>query len=219
MYSRRAILAGSVTGIVALSAGCLDLVRGNPVEFEAAAVRPTDDALAETGYEEGEADWERIEETVEAAGVEREIHASIWAAIYGKEVAIAGVEREAAVFAAVSLPSMEILGRTMNPLEDMNNREVLEEVRGEIEGNYGGLRNVSHRETFGLEILDAERTVEAYDATTDVDGQEVEIVLLLSTFDHDDDILVLLGGYPRLLPDEGVDLETLLESVEHPLEE
>ena len=217
MTSRRAFLAGGATGLVALTSGCLGFVMGDPLEFDAGAVRPTDAALEDSGYEEQDADWERIEETVEF-GVEREIRASIWTAVYNKEVSIQGVGREAAVFAAVSLPAMEVLGRTLNPLDDMDNEEVLEELRGEIEGEYGTLRDISHDETIDVPILGDQRTVEVYTAKTDLEGQEIEIMLVLTVFDHEDDLLVLLGSHPRLLPDEGVTIEELMESVEHPLE-
>lgn len=220
MASRRAVLAGGATGALAFASGCLDVVTGGPIEFDASIVRASEATLGETGYEEGTTGWERIEETV-SFGIERDIHASLWAATYTKRVSIQGIaeNEEAAVFAAVSMPAMEILGSTQNPVAEMDARQVLEEVRGEVEGSYGSLQNISHDETFGLPILGSDRRVEAYLAETTVGGRTVEIELLLSVFGHDGDLLVLLGGYPRLLPDEGANVEELMETVEHPLEE
>lgn len=217
MTTRRAVLAAGATGVLALSSGCLGFVLGEPLEFEASKALPTDAALAETGYEHHDSGWERIEETV-SLGVEREIHASFWSAVYSKEVSIQGQRQEAAMFGAVSLPAMEIAGSVQNPLDDMDNREILDEVRGQIEGNYGSLRDIRHHERTVVSILGADRTVDVYTATTDLEDEEMELRLPVTMFGHEDDLLVLVGGYPRLLPDEGVNIEVLMESVEHPLE-
>lgn len=217
MTTRRSVLAAGATGTLALSTGCLGFVLGEPLEFEASKVLPTDAALAETGYEHHDSGWERIEETV-SVGVEREIHASLWNAVYSKEVSIQGQRQEAAMFAAVSLPAMEVAGSVQNPLDDMDNREILDEVRGQLEGNYGNLRDIRHHERIVVRILDADRSVDVFAATADLEGEEMEIRLPLTTFSHEDDLLVLVGGYPRLLSDEGVNIEVLMESVEHPLE-
>lgn len=238
MISRRSLLQAGATGALALSAGCLGFVTGeDALEFDAAKVLPTDDALAETGYEETEAKWERFEETI-SVGVERDVAASIWIAMYEKRVAIpvdelegtganvegvgdldVTIEGEAATFAAISMPAMDVLGSTQNPLADMDTREVLEEFRGELETSYGRIRDIRHDETVELDILDDRRDVERFVATVEIEGQEVELDLHVAVFAHEGDLLILLGGYPRVLPDEGTNVETLMESVEHPLEE
>ncbi|MCU4741731.1 DUF6517 family protein [Natronoglomus mannanivorans] len=218
MTTRRAVLAAGATGALALSSGCLGFVTGSEaLEFDASKVLPADAALEETGYEHHDSGWERIEETV-SVGVEREIHASLWNAVYSKEVSIQGQRQEAAMFAAVSVPAMEIAGSTQNPLDDMDNREILDEVRDQIEGNYGSLRDIRHHERTVVSILGADRSVDVFAARTDLEGEEMELRLPLTTFTHEDDLLVLVGGYPRLLPDEGVNIEVLMESIEHPLE-
>lgn len=86
--SRRGVLAGGATGVLALTAGCLDFLRGDgPLEFEAALAAPSDDALAETGYEVAAIDGEEFDETVEF-GVEREVRASFWLASYTKQASL-----------------------------------------------------------------------------------------------------------------------------------
>lgn len=93
--SRRGVLAGGATGVLALTAGCLDFVRGEgPLEFEAALAAPSDEALAETGYEEAAIDGEEFDETVEF-GVEREVRASFWLASYTKEASLEDIHASA----------------------------------------------------------------------------------------------------------------------------
>lgn len=218
MTTRRSVLAAGATAGVALTAGCLDFVLGNaPLEFDAQMVRPTDDQLEESAYEELEADWERITEAVTVGGAEREISASVWASTYSKTVEVQGERLEAALFAAVSLPKMEVLGRPLNPILELSNEELLAEFQGEFDGQYGQLDDLQRVDDFGLPILGAGRTVDVFTTETDVDGEVLEITLFVSSFAHDGDVIVLLGGFPELLPEEGVNIELLMESVEHPL--
>ncbi|MFC4249046.1 DUF6517 family protein [Natribaculum luteum] len=218
MRSRRSLLAAGATGALALSAGCLGVVLGNePLEFHASRVAPTEEVLSETGYEEHESTNETYREEVDV-GVTREISASYWRSIYTKAVEIQGTAQEAATFAAVSVPGMDVLGTDYNPLSELDNEELLDQLREQIDGTYDGLRDVRHDETIELEILGETRDVDRFLATTDLEGQEIEVAVLLAAFDHDGDLLVLLGGHPEMLPDEGVDLEVLMESIEHPLE-
>lgn len=220
MTSRRGLLAGAATGALALTAGCLDVLTGGPIEFDASAVRPGEDALAETGYEEQLAEWQEIEETV-SVGVERDVHASVWVATYSKTVALQGSDREAALFGAVSMPAMDVLGSPRNPIAGMDGKELLEEVQGRMGGGQDGvgqLRDLSHEEAIELSILGAQREVDRLSGRTDVEGQEMEVGIDVASFDNEGDLLVLLGAYPQLLPDEAVNAEVLMESVEHPIE-
>ena len=215
MTYRRAFIAAGATGVLALTAGCVGFVRGNePLEFNAGRVVPSDSTLEATGYEEQEAQFESFEETVDV-GVERNISASVWAATYAKDVEIQGHSEEAAVFATVSMPAMEVLGRSFNPLAEMDREELLEEILGEADAGDFSTENVRHDETITLPILGGTRDVDRFTTTSEFQGQEIDVVILLAPFEHEGDFLVLLGGCPEQLPDEAVNLEELLESVEH----
>ncbi len=150
--SRRSLLGAGATGAVALTAGCLDFVRGEgPLEFEANQVVPSASALAETGYEEDEIEHKEIDEEVDI-GVEREIRASLWAGLYTKERELQGQTQDAGLFAAVSIPGIEVLGRSFNPLADLSGEELLEELMSQLDGEQD-IDNISHEDSFGLEIL------------------------------------------------------------------
>lgn len=215
---RRAILAGGATGALALSAGCLGFVLGDEaLEFGAARAAPSRSTLEETGHEEVDSGLRVHEETIDV-GVTRKVRASYWVSLYSKRVTIADREHDASVFAAVSTPGMEVLGTSRNPFAEMEGRELLAEIRGEIESLYGELRDLQHDDSIVLPILGENREVDVFAGTADVEGEKLDVMLPLAAFEHGDDFLVLLGGYPRILPDEGVDVELLMESVEHPLE-
>ncbi|WP_255167977.1 DUF6517 family protein [Natrononativus amylolyticus] len=214
MTTRRRILAGGTACALALSAGCLDFALGrNALEFDATRVAPSEAALAETGYEETVAERQTHEETVEA-GLERDVRASYWLSVSEKEVELLGETREAATVAAVSMPALEILGSSYNPLAELDSEELLAELQSEFDGGYGDLGDLEYAATIALPVLGADRSVDRFRGTTTFDGEDVDVVLLLTAFDHGDDFVVLLGGYPEPLADEGVNVELLMESVE-----
>ncbi|RQG97751.1 DUF6517 family protein [Natrarchaeobius chitinivorans] len=211
--SRRSVLAAGATGTLALTAGCLDFVTGDgPLEFAAERVTPSASALEETGYEEDDSTQEVIEETIDV-GVERDVRASLWVSTYTKSRTIEGVEREANNFVAVSIPGMEVLGRSFNPLADMSNEELLEEFLGEANGD---VEDIDHEESFTLDVLGSGREVDRFTGQTQEAGEVIEVSLTLTSFLHDDDLIVLLGTHPEVLAEEAANVEVLMESAEHP---
>ncbi|OLZ40895.1 hypothetical protein A6E15_07775 [Natrinema saccharevitans] len=216
--SRRSLLAAGATGTIALTAGCIDVVLGNePLAFDSDAVRPTDDALEETGYAEDDISERTIDRSVELpGGVERRVEASISTAVYSKAVEYQGEERDGAAFAAVSIPGMEVAGRSLNPIDDLSNEELIDRFLGGFEGGQGDISDIQHQETFGLDILGDGREVDAFLGESELGGEPIDVEIKLTSFDHEGDLLVLLGTYPKLLTEESANAEVLLESVEHP---
>lgn len=215
MTTRRGALAGGAAVALALSAGCLGFVRGrDALEFGAGRVVASDDVLSDAGYEQLQSDQHAHEETVDV-GVEREVRATYWVSVYAKEMEVLGVRREAATFAAVSSPALEVFGRSLNPLMEKDRKELLAEIEARFENSYGELRDLRREETIHLPILGEARDVDRFVGTTTVAGDDVDLVFLLTTFEYEDDYVVLLGGHPEPLPDEGVNIELLMESVEY----
>ena len=218
--SRRSVLAAGATGGLALTAGCLDVVLGNePLEFDADRVAPTDAALSETGYEESSVKDDPLERTVELpGGIERDVRATVWRSIYTKQVKYAGGTHEGAAFAAVSIPGMEVAGRSLNPLDDTSNEKLLERFLSQIPSDNGEISNVQHDSSFGLDILGDGREVDLFVGQSDLEGETIDIELKVTSFDHEGDLLVLLGTYPKMLTAEGANAEVLMESAAHPFE-
>lgn len=216
-YSRRAILATGATGTLALTAGCLDFALGNgPLELSAERVAPTDAALEDAGYDEYEIEDRSIEETIEV-GVERDVEARVWSSIYSKEVEYQGIEREGAFFVAVSIPDVSVLGRSFNPIADMTNEELLEEFMSEIDSDHADVENISKVDSFTLDSLGDGRTVDVFEGESDFEGEPIDVEIPVASFDHEDDLIVLLGNYPAPLAEESANAEVLMESVEHPV--
>lgn len=215
--SRRTLLAVGATGTLALTAGCLDFALGNgPLELTADRVAPTDGALEDTDYEEHEIQEESIEETVDV-GVEREVTATVWSSVYSKTIDYQGHEYDGSYFAAVSVPDVSVLGRSFNPIADMSNEELLEEFMGRLEGDHGSIENITHQESISFEILGEKRDVDVFEGESEHEGEPIDVEIKITSFDHEDDLLVLLGSYPAGLRKEAANVEVLMESVEHPV--
>ncbi|APW98668.1 hypothetical protein CHINAEXTREME_13155 [Halobiforma lacisalsi AJ5] len=216
--SRRSLLAAGATGTLALTAGCLDFALGNaPLEFTAERAAPSAAALEETGYTEDDVDEQSFEETVEVGGLEREVQASIWASVYTKDREFEGQSHEASVFAAVSVPAMEQFGYSFNPLDGLSNGELLDEFLSQLETDGNQLEDLSHEETFQLPILGEGRDVDVFVGETEFQGRTVDVDVVITSFAHEGDLLVLLGSYPEPFSDESANVEVLMESIDHPV--
>ena len=203
-------------GGLALTAGCLDFVRGEgPLEFAAERVAPSQAALDETGYEEDTVEEETIEETVDV-GVEREVRATVHISTYTNELEFEGELRDASTFAAISMPDMEFAGRSFNPVEDMSHEELLEEFADQMDGEHGDVDDLEHEESFTLDVLGGGRDTDVFVGQTEFEGERIDVEVVVTSFGHEDDIIVLLGSYPVELADESANVEELMESVEHP---
>lgn len=220
MISRRRALLACAGAIPIATAGCLDFVTGDgPIERSAKKALPSDSALDETGYEERESGWEEQGDTIEFASVERDVEIDVWTAAYAKTVEIEEATIEGSAFGLVSTPNEEVAGESLNPLADMSEDEVLEEVKANFGSEYDDLRDIEREGTETIEILDEDRDVAVYGGTTEHEDAEYEVALYLSLVEHDDDILVLIGAHPKELPDERENVETLMASVEHPVDD
>ncbi|QLG48347.1 DUF6517 family protein [Natrinema halophilum] len=216
--SRRSLLAAGATGTIALTAGCLGFVLGNePLTFDSDRVAPTDEALGDAGYEEQSVKEDSIERSEEVAGIERDFKASFWRSVYTKKVEYMGQKREGAAFAAVSIPGMEVAGRSLNPLDDMSNERLLERFLNQIETDQGAIKNITHQDSFDLEILGGGRTVDTFLGESELEGETIDIEIKVTSFSHEGDMLVLLGLLPKMLTEESANVEVLMESAEHPV--
>lgn len=215
--SRRTFLAAAATGTVALTAGCLDFALGNgPLELNSDRVAPTDAALEEAGYVEDAVEQRTVDETIDAR-IERDVEATVWLSRYSKTVDYQGAEREAGFFGAVSVPDFSVLGRSFNPIADMSNEELLSEFLDRFEGDYGTVDDTAPKESFALDILGDGRQVDIFEGEANYKGERIEIELAVTSFSHEDDLIVLLGTYPAALAEESANVEVLMESAEHPV--
>ncbi|WP_121821537.1 DUF6517 family protein [Halostella salina] len=211
--SRRAF-GGLVTGAIVAGSGCLGFILGNEAqEFEASAATAGDASLEETEYEAaGEQESERMEidRTFSAANQERQVVAVNYMSEYDRSVSVLSVEQRAAVFVAFSTPKVEILGETFNPIEEMSNRDLIQQVQGK----YGGMEVGDEVGTTDVSTLGETVTLSKFEGQADLDGTTVDVYIHIGQVDHDGDYVVPIAVYPRQL-DEEENVVALVEGLEH----
>lgn len=223
MFSRREALAAIGTGIVGSTAGCLDAVPfvGGPMTFEAAVSTVPEAVLAETGYEEQGRDELVIERTVEAGGQTQAVVVTNQQVEYDKGVDLgaAGLPVDQRVRAAIctvlTTPQVEVLGRSFNPVADMDSADLAETVQGRYEG-MEGLERVGEETA---PVAGQSTTVGAFEGEADLveAGVAVDVTLHISeAVEAGDDLIVAVAGYPTVLADqEAPHAFAMLDGIEH----
>jgi len=216
MYSRRRALTIGAVGLTALS-GCTELATGDePLAREAEPAAIAASTLSETGHELEDERTETISEEVEAGGESREVEATNHIALYANSMeGPDGSEIQSSLFGVVSTPAFEFVGQAFNPIADADNEEILEFASSE----FGQLDVGEELDETTLTVLDSETTVGKFDGTASFEGERVDVHVYVTAVDHEDDIILGLGGYPEELEDqEEDDILTLFEGIEHPAE-
>ncbi len=209
---RRTLLAGVASGLLATS-GCLGLVSGDePLAFESAPASVAESALSETGYERTDAKSPSISREVTIAGQTREVTVTNHVALYEKSVDLgpAGT-RKAAAFALVTTPQVRVAGQSFNPVGEFSTERLVREFGSRFGGPTVD-RKVNSR---SVSALGTTVTVEEFVGTTTVQGQEVDVSMHVSRFEHAEDYVIAVGVHPRKLDGEAENVRTLLSNVEH----
>ncbi|MFD1563989.1 DUF6517 family protein [Haloarchaeobius amylolyticus] len=206
--NRRTVLAGlGAAGFAGLS-GCLGLVGLDEHESSPAGVEAG--AREETGYEQT---------AIEPLSVEREVgptNETVTVTNYmtahekSVDMQLLG-SRRGAVFNVLTTPQVSILGRELNPVEEMSTQELVDLVRQ----NYDGIENIEHEDDTDVTVLGQSTTQSRFTADAEFDGQDVPVnVHITEAVEADDDLLVTIGVYPEYVqPQEEPNITTLVEGV------
>ncbi|RXK51373.1 DUF6517 family protein [Halorientalis pallida] len=212
---RRILAAVAVAGLMTM-AGCGFLLGTEALEFSASQATASDEALDDTGYEEANVSQQVVEREFEAAGQTREVVVTNHLAQYERQVGLERIgEQRAAAVVAFSSPQIKLpTGDTLNPIGDMSEREILTNFntnyQGISVGNQTGSQNVS--------VLGADRSIEQFDGTATLAGQEVDVVIHAGKFKHGSDYIGVVAIYPEMAAGEEDRVVTLLNGLEHETE-
>ncbi len=206
---------GAVVGTGILStAGCLGFIRGDEaLEFTAGTASVPEQVMADTGYELAESERPTVTESFEVAGETREVEVTNDVSEYQRTVDLGPLgEHEAAVFVTFATPKVEIVTRTFNPVGDMDNAELAEQLQSEYDDFSIG-SSVDERT---LSVLDDDVEVTKFDGEATLSsGTDVDVYVHLGTAEYADDFVVVLGAYPTQLDGEEDRFVQLAESVQH----
>ncbi|WP_017342252.1 DUF6517 family protein [Halorubrum sp. T3] len=212
---RRALAAGGAVGLASL-AGCtaLDVATGDgPAEFAAGTATVADATLSESGYELNEVSDEVISREVEVAGQTREVRVTNTVAEYDKAVELFGERYQAAVFAAVTTPQIEVLGRALNPIAELGTRERAELILS----RYEGVGDLERGSEYSTEVLGSDAEVVVYTADGEIEGTGADTELELhigEPVEVEDDFVLPLAAYPAAFSD-GENVRRMMNGLEH----
>lgn len=224
MLTRRGVLGATALAVTSGTAGCLERIPflgDEPVKFEATAASVPDPTLQETGYEVHTVKKDVIERTFEAGGETQDVVVTNWRAEYDKaidlsSIGLTGDQRyQAAIFTALTTPKVEVLGRTFNPVAEMNAAELAEM----IQERYDGIDDVQQVGEETASISGQSTTVGEFETEAELvaAGTSVDLTLhIAEAVESGDDLIVAVGGYPRAIRvQEKAPVFTLMAAVEH----
>lgn len=214
--NRRAVLAtGATLGVTGL-AGCLGVVGMNEHASRPAGVGDT--ALDGTGYSLAEIEPLDIEETVDLGLWTEDVVVRNYLTEYEKAVGLPQIgSQEAAVFYLLTTPQVSVLGRELNPVGDMESRELVHLV----EDNYDEMGNIQHDSDSEVTVLGQDATESVFTADAEFQGLPLDVYLHVTTaVEFGEDFLVVIAVYPELVEiEERENVATLLEGIlEEPIE-
>lgn len=210
--NRRKTLGVALLALLVATAGCVDLVMGNTPTFASSEANVSDGALEDSGYELSSSDTQNVTRNVSVAGQERTVRVTNHVTEYNRSLSLGPFgDAELGRFVLFTTPEIQIAGQTMNPAADWSERRVLTEVAQ----RYASLNDVSHEENRSVAILGEARTVEQFAGTTTVGGDEIDVVVHVTKFTHEGDVVVGIGIHPQELPDEEDRQDDLFSGVQH----
>ena len=209
---RRTILAGVGAGLLTASAGCMDIVSGETIEYEANGAQVAETVREDAGYDYVDTHEITVEESVSALGISRDVAATNIQTEYEKYVSFDPLGSvPAAAFSLVATPSVSFLGREFNPIEGMSNQEIADM----IQDNYDDMGDLSYQESSTQDVGGEDVSVSEYLVEARLDGTPVELTLLVSdAVSVDDDLILAIGAYPTLTPDEETHIHSLMAGIE-----
>jgi hypothetical protein len=192
------------------SGGCLDVLSDEPARFVAPPTTVSDDALEETDYELESTEEVEETETFEAAGQSRDVEVVNQVAEYHKLIDMGPLgEARGAVFATLCTPAVSVLGRTFNPIEGMDNREIADEAQSQYEELSIG-EEIDQRT---VRLLDERVPLSKFEGEATFMGIGVDVFVHIALAEGDEEFVAVFGVYPRILPGEEDAIVALSEEV------
>ena len=211
---RRALALGGAVGAAGL-AGCtaLDVVTGDPAEFVSGTATVADATLDESGYELNEVTDNTQTREFDVAGSTREVRVTSTIAEYDKAVELFGERYQAAVFAVLATPRVEVLGQAINPVGELDDDERAQL----IVDRYEGVSDLERSSEYTTAVLDTDASVTVYTAEGEIAGTGVSAELefhVAEAVEAGDDYVVPLAAYPSSFGD-GENVRRMLNGIEH----
>ena len=194
-----------------VTSGCVGLVTGETVSFEASPASVGDDALASTEYELARSDEQNITQNVSVFGQQRTIRLTNHVTEYSRAIELGPLgDIELARITVFSTPGATVAGQQLNPAAQWSNRRLIRE----IVSRSGGMSDVQRQENRTVGILGEPRDVGVFTGTTTVQGQEIDVRIHAASFEHDGDVIIAVAVHPTRI-DERANVDTMFGGIQH----
>lgn len=213
MHGRRQALVAITVGVLMTTAGCGFLTGSEPLRISASPATVSDQALQATGYEEVAVQEQVVERNFSVAGQTRTVEVTNQLAKYERQIDLGPLgSRRAGVFVAFTSPEVSVLGQTFNPIAGMTTQELVTR----FESQYESLSVGSKVGSRSITVLGQARTVDRYEGTAMLGGQQVEVYIeVTAVFKHGSDYVVALAVYPQQSTESPERVKTLLQGLQH----
>jgi hypothetical protein len=157
-------------------------------------------------------------ETLKDNGIDLDaLNSSTGGESVGSGEAIApSTDRKGVLFGVLSTPQAEVLGRNLNPVSDLEHKELLEKF-GDRLGDQQ-IDEITLLEESTATVLGESVPLSIFKTTTQVEEMEIELHIYVFTKNHEGDILVGAGIHPKFMDAED-SIRTMMQNVQHPVAE
>ncbi|WP_254545478.1 DUF6517 family protein [Halomarina pelagica] len=214
MVNRRRFLAGLAAGVVGATSGC---VSGSWSHQLARPATVPLDVLRSTGYRRRRLRRESFTRTLKVFDVERTVGVTVLVAEYERMAELPTFDEPVrlGLFATVSAPQVEILGQSLNPIDNMPPSA----VAGLIDKGQQMVGDLEEYDVHSTTLLDTDVAVSRYTAVADEPTRDRRIPIYFTvsqTVPSRSDFVLATSLYPRRFASERERIHALTRAAEHP---
>lgn len=200
--SRRKVLGQAGAVGVMLVSGCLDMFPSGDVQAEATPVTVADDTLSKTGYQFIETEEFGLQSGLDLSGEFNGVSVHSRISKYHRSTDVNGMSSSLPeLYFTVSVPSFDMSGRTVHPLQEMSERDIIEAEGGVIDttvsDEYDDVTITGKRNTRSMNLLGTTTDIVTFDAEARKNGTSVELLFSVAKTTDDGDQIAVVGVRPR----------------------
>jgi len=241
---KRILALGGLVVLLGLS-GCMGLLTGESLEFEASPAAVSNESAAEAGYTLQQYDATKINRTVQVMGVERDIRISLHQTVYGEQIpenvsaddidesagpnrsdldgAVdpAAVENGSALDGSLMPSAVTIVSLPDAQFFGESVNPLVRLPSDELIERFasmseGNLENIEQSGERSVTLLGSETTVTEFNATFDAEEGSPPARLSIAKAAHEGDVVVIVGIEPDGESDDTEKLDRFISEVDHP---
>ncbi|MFB6125349.1 MAG: DUF6517 family protein [Halanaeroarchaeum sp.] len=203
---RRVILGAALAVLVTLS-GC-GAILGGDLSYSASQATVSEQALASAHYSEQDVHSQTVNRTFTVAGQTRQVNLTNWMASYSRDTSGGRSPGSVVVFAT---PTVTIAGQSLNPLGQLSSADLIDRLLAQ----YGAVGDVQSAGSQQITVLGKNATVSSFRATITQNGQDVPVLVHVTTVKHGDDYVVALAIHPASATAEDAAVKTMFTGIRH----